>query len=133
MARNDRLGVVLSCVDPLEGGSGVPPPGGPSHAREVECASEEEGRRILAKYLVEKLLRGELRVLNYARDREDGEIVLFEPGRDLICVQDAGSEETAKAQAEAYWNGTHQSPEQINAWVEWARRRKAELPPPSTR
>lgn len=62
-----------------------------------------------------------------AENKVDSAIAAYEPGEDLVLIEDATDWQDAERQAEAYWNGTHQEPERINAWFEWALDRKKEL------
>lgn len=59
----------------------------------------------------------------YEWSREKGMIASMTPGEDFIRVECQGDAD-ARKQATAYWKGKHQSPEEIEAWVKWARERK---------
>lgn len=89
----------------------------------------------MTKHLVEKKSDGKLESWNYGQvreDREDDMIIRLEPGKDFVLIEDTGSDEKARTEAEAYWDGTHERPERIDAWVKRAKDRKQELSPPST-
>ena len=56
---------------------------------------------------------------NYRVERQDdwleeGKV----PGRDFVKITDEGTPEGARSQAEAYFNGTHEEPGVIDAWVQ---------------
>ena len=77
----------------------------------------------MSDYIVEKKYRPgrpgwHLGVLNYRPGHEEDFLVDRKvPGEHFVRISDEGSEEGAKRQAEAYFNGTHRAPQAIDAWV----------------
>lgn len=96
----------------------------------AECGYPR-GRKSMAYWLVEKkynpIYSSEWEVIAWVYgengDREASMIALMSPGENLIRVE-APNDEDARKQGRAYWNGNHQEPEEIDAWVRWAKGEK---------
>ena len=83
----------------------------------------------MADYIVYKHEQtGTLEPLVYEQVREEEWLLRPTnpvPGEDFVVISDAGTPERALAEAQAYFDGTHQASHKIKCWAAGARARRA--------